>query len=176
MSSSSEVDKDQIFEILSSSRRRQLLYHLHRRGGAADLRDLARDVATAEVEEPIDEDVVKRLYISLYQTHVPKLEEAGLIHYHQEERRVELTGDVGAIGRVLGTESNDNKRWPLVYALLGLAAIVTVVTIEMGVLLISPIVVALVLAGALLLLTVLHYYLSTRRKAEHTLPESIIDG
>lgn len=124
MNSMEELTKDDVFEILSSSRRRQILAYLYRHGGEADLRSLARNTATKETDGPVDDDVAKRFYISLYQTHVPKLEEVGLVRYDRDTKVVELTDRIDEVGHILNEDSTPDRPWPLYYgtlALLGVA-------------------------------------------------------
>lgn len=116
----SELGKDQIFEVLSNSRRRRLIYLLYHAGGEGDLRDLAREIASAEQDTPADEDQYKRLYISLYQTHVPKLEEYGIVEYNSDTKQVTLTDRVDQVISIFH-EQDKQRRWWRYYA--GLAAL-----------------------------------------------------
>jgi len=170
-------EKDDIFEVLSSSRRRQLLYHLHRRGGEAALQDLAEDVAAAETDERIDESVVKRFYISLYQTHVPKLEEAGFVVYREEEKRVELTDGIDEIGRVLEADDDADRPWPLYYGALAAAGLVLVVVTVGGAGPGAAAVqfVAAGLAVAVLALTLFHYYETNLKERRGSFPANLVN-
>lgn len=179
MANTDEVDKDAIFEVLSSSRRRQLLYYLHQHGNEATLRDLAREVAITETGEPVDNDVVKRLYISLYQTHIPKLEEEGLVVYNEEEKRVELTDQVWNIAHVLDVDVNQSRQWPLYYATLAVIGIVLAAIVHFEVafaeILTTPIV-AVAISGVLLLLTALHYHETNVKEDSYAFLETLVDG
>ncbi len=121
MGTADQISQDDIFEVLSSSRRRHLLYFLHNYGGVANLRDLAEETAREEFGEPLDEDQIKRIYIAFYQTHIPKLEDVGFVRYDKDEQEVELTDDVRAIARVLPHSYETTHPWPLYY--LGVAAL-----------------------------------------------------
>ncbi|MDG5776811.1 hypothetical protein VB773_21890 [Haloarculaceae archaeon H-GB2-1] len=71
------------------------------------LPDVADEIAVWEHEASIDEidaDTVASIYFSLYHTHVPKLETAGVVEYHQEEDLLTLT-DRGRTVTNRGTES-----------------------------------------------------------------------
>ena len=150
-----EMTKDEVFEVLSSSRRRLILYHLYRRGGEAGLRDLASDTAEAEREGDIDDEVIKRFYISLYQTHVPKLEDVGLVRYDGETKTVTLTDRVGEIESVLGSESEPERRWSIYYGALAVIGSVLAAAQVLGAL---PPETTIVFAAALLLLAAFQYY------------------
>lgn len=95
-----DLTRDVIFELLSSDRRRSLIYFLETQDGEADLSELSVLIAAWETEtDPadIDEQARNRVYISLYQTHIPKLEDYGLIEYDSENRIVSGTGDLADV-------------------------------------------------------------------------------
>ncbi|WP_144920712.1 DUF7344 domain-containing protein [Halorubrum salsamenti] len=175
MNSTEELTKDEVFEVLSSSRRRQILYHLHRRGGRADLRSLARDTAadeTDETDEPVDSDVVKRFYISLYQTHIPKLEQVGLVEYDGDEKTVTLTDRVADVAHVLNEDTGPDRQWALYYGALAL------VGVAIGVAqLLSAIsaVLSLLFAGSVLSLAVFQYYETTVKRGEYSFLEQLVN-
>lgn len=80
------------FAVLSNTRRRCLLREL-RRGETAELRALATRIVAHEREIP-EEDVEpkaeKSVYVSLYQTHVPRLADHGIVEYDREAKEVTL--------------------------------------------------------------------------------------
>jgi hypothetical protein len=79
---------DEVFDLLANSRRRQMLWHLDA-AGKSSLRDLAEIIATDEEGRPIDDlsgDEIRRVYISLYQYHAPKLEEKMVLARDEEDR------------------------------------------------------------------------------------------
>lgn len=60
------------------------------------LADLADEVAARENGTPITQtsaEEVKRIYISLYHTHVPKLEAADVVRYSQDQDMVALEAE-----------------------------------------------------------------------------------
>lgn len=84
---------DTLFELLSNRRRRYVLSCLNEYENPMALADLADEVAARENGTPITQtsaEEVKRIYISLYHTHVPKLERAGVVRYSQERDLVVL--------------------------------------------------------------------------------------
>jgi len=115
------ISKDELFRILSSGRRRYIIYFLHREGEEMSLGDLATRIAAEENERTI-EDVTdaerQRVYISLYQTHLPKLQEADIVEYDDEERLVTLTDEMQRSGFFWMTE-DDSPPWHRYYAILG---------------------------------------------------------
>lgn len=167
-----KMTKDEVFEVLSSSRRRLILYHLHRRGGEAELRDLAGDTAEAEKEGDIDDDVVKRFYISLYQTHVPRLKEVGLVQHDSDNNVVSLTDNIEEIEGVLGSESEPERRWWTYYGVLALLGSVLAGAQVVGAL---PPEASVVFAVVLLLLAVFQYYETEFKENEYSFIRDLID-
>jgi hypothetical protein len=166
-----EITKDEVFEVLSSSRRRLILYHLHRRGGRAVLRDLARDTAEAESDGEVDDDVVKRFYISLYQTHVPKLEEVGLVEYDSDSKTVSLTDRIEEVEAILETESDPERRWALYYGALAVVGIALAVAQLLGV---FPPATSIVFVATLLLLATFQYYETEMKQREYHFLEQLV--
>ncbi|MFC6974537.1 hypothetical protein ACFQL1_07345 [Halomicroarcula sp. GCM10025709] len=84
---------DEIFTAISSERRRLTLYHLERHL-TLSLPDLAELVAETERGKDVREltgERIKRVYMSLYHRHVPRLEAAELVRYDQETDVVRRT-------------------------------------------------------------------------------------
>ncbi|QSG11725.1 putative trancriptional regulator, ArsR family [Halapricum desulfuricans] len=76
------LSRDEIFDLLSSSRRRYVIAHLLDHPEGVTLRELSRAIAARENDCSVDEVTKKqrkRVYVSLHQTHVPKLSNAGVI-------------------------------------------------------------------------------------------------
>ena len=87
-----DLSEDRIFSLLSAGRRRELLRALEAASEAVPLSDLTREVALAEGIEPdAAAAAFKTVYVSLYQTHVPALADAGAVEYDSVEKHVKLT-------------------------------------------------------------------------------------
>jgi len=86
---------DVIFDILKNRRRRDVLLYLDQNGDEAMLDTLAEAIAAEENdvrEVDVDSSQRKRVYISLYQAHLPKMDDAGAIAYDKSRGTVRLTG------------------------------------------------------------------------------------
>lgn len=90
------IRKDRAFHLLQNPRRRAvfrfLLDHPHRR--EFGMGDLAEIVAAWENDTTIDQltpDQRQRVYVSLYQSHLPKLDANDVIDYDKTAGRVEPT-------------------------------------------------------------------------------------
>jgi hypothetical protein len=84
---------DQIFAILQNHRRRLVLAYL-RAHDSTTQGDLARHVAAVENEIPesaVTSTQRKRVYVSLYQAHLPKLDDFGAISFDRDRGTVERT-------------------------------------------------------------------------------------
>ncbi len=122
-----DLSSDEIFSLLSNKRRRFILRHLKKEKQPVDLSQVVEEVAAWESDKPVEElteDERKRVYVSLYQTHIPKLAAAGLINYEDVERTVELTDSANQIKPYIDDEST-RPDWYLYYLL--------VVTVSMSV-------------------------------------------
>lgn len=94
------LDQDTIFELLSNSRRRFVLHYLRHADGSVQLTTLADELAAWENGIEIDDlssQQRKRVYVSLYQTHLEKLSDTGVIEYDSDEGVIELTDRAGGL-------------------------------------------------------------------------------
>lgn len=91
---SERLSKDVVFELLTSPRRRAVICYLKSIGGEATRGELAEHLAAAEHgidPEEVSAQQRKRLYISLYQVHLPRMAEAEVIEYDEDRGTIELT-------------------------------------------------------------------------------------
>lgn len=127
MSSSSDPPStDEVLDLLSNARRRFVIQYLVDEEGSVDLTELAAQTAAWENGVPpnaITDDGRRRTYISLYQTHLPRLEDADVVSYDEDQRTVELTENAMAIGDSLPTGVPE-RRWATYYLVVGAAGLV----------------------------------------------------
>lgn len=177
--STDETDLDQnvIFDVLSSSRRRYVLYYLSRQEGPVELPDLAKEVAAWEMETAVEDlspQERKRVYVSLYQTHVPKLDEVGLVEYDQDTGEVRLTPRSRQIEGFLRESPTTRERFVNVAVVLGASLVVLVA----GVLLFPAVTSPLQLTGLLVGWTAFVLgvtYLVFRRGEDGRFPRTLRD-
>lgn len=77
-----DVAIDEVFDVIANSRRRLVIHRLARDDGKATTRELAEYVAAVENNtdaENLSSQERKRVYIGLYQTHIPAMADAGII-------------------------------------------------------------------------------------------------
>ncbi|MXR40380.1 hypothetical protein GRX01_03285 [Halobaculum sp. WSA2] len=122
------LSRDEVYDILSNGRRRFVIHLLRDEGEPIQLSELSDRVAAWENDLPVDEltdQQIKRVYVSLYQTHIPKLEESGIVEYDSDSGSVSLTSNVSSLDAYLPEEDRREIPWQTIY--LGLAVVGLVV-------------------------------------------------
>jgi hypothetical protein len=120
--SDGDANTGEIFDILSSHRRRYTIHYCKHEGTPVTISDLAEQVAAWEQEKEVAELTSaerKTVYTSLQQTHLPTLDDAGMIEY--ENGVVELTDRADDLSFYLDVVPGDSVPWGVYY--LGLSAI-----------------------------------------------------
>lgn len=141
-----ELSKDEIFHLLQTPRRRYVLHYLKENDGSVEMRNLAEQVAAWENEttlQALTSDQRQRVYIALYQSHLPKLDKEGIIKYDQNRGSVERTHLANQLDRYLdvsNTDSNDFRdedntaiRWEVYYLGASVLSTFLLVGSELGV-------------------------------------------
>ena len=96
----SNLDKGEIFDLLKNSRRRSIIQYLRAHDGYAELNDVAEHIAAAENDITVRElssDQRKRVYIGLYQCHLPKMDTLGVVEYDKNRGTIELQDSVSQL-------------------------------------------------------------------------------
>lgn len=119
------LSQNEVYDLLSNPRRRFVISYLREHGRPIELTALAREVAAWENDVPAEEltdQQEKRVYVSLYQTHIPKLRNAGIVEYDSDDGEIQLTRTVGQLERYLPEEEEREPPWQSIYigtAILG---------------------------------------------------------
>lgn len=177
MSRADELSQDEVFEVLKSPRRRYALYYLRREGGESELSDLTEQVAAWENETTpaaLTTEQRKRVYISLYQTHLPKLDETGIVEYDRDEGIVRLGDRASDLDIYLGDVSREEYPWDRYYLALVTVSSLLVAAVWLDVYplgLIPGIVLATVILIAFGVSAVAHYLTYRRGGTVSTPPE-----
>jgi len=116
--------KSDIFDVLSNERRRLVLRYLEHHDGAVDLGDLATQVAAWEYD--VDPSAVsttqrKRIYTTLQQTHLSKMDGVGIVDFDGERGVVSPTEHTQQLTLYLEVVPKNELAWREYYLLLGLA-------------------------------------------------------
>lgn len=129
---------DETFELLKNSRRRAVIRQLIERDGSAQLSDLAEHIAAAEngiTVHELSSDQRKRVYIGLYQCHLPKMDNLGVIEYDKNRGTVELQESVTQLLPYLNTnpaDSTERSPEPVVFSAITIAVIALIGTVGFG--------------------------------------------
>jgi hypothetical protein len=127
--------RDELFHVLRNRRRRFAIHHLKRTSEPVDVGDLATQVAAWENEVAVEEVTSKqrrRVYNALQQTHVPELDDTGLVEV--DRREVSLTDRAEQLDVYLEVVPGEDIPWSEYYlglGIVGLAAL-AVVGLDVG--------------------------------------------
>jgi len=124
MLESHEINNDLIY-IVQNPRRRYFIKALIDLDGEASLRELVRRIAKT-IGNPGDKKLVKSIYISMIQNHIPKMERVGLIKYDRLNGTVYLLKLPQELRYYLyANEDMKNEAWNIYYLTLSIAGIIT---------------------------------------------------
>ena len=120
-----ELAHDDVFEVLSNDRRRCIVHYLKKHDARRiDLRELVDYVAAWETDTPIDKldgDKRKSVYAAIRQTHLPKMEDAGIVEYDHLRGEVALTDCAREVELYLEYVPDNDIPWSELY--LGQSAV-----------------------------------------------------
>ena len=162
------LSPDAVHQLLSSRRRRDVLEYLKNVEAETTIGDLAARIAAREHDLPVGEvtsEQRKRVYISLYQSHLPKLAAEGVIDYDRDRGWVELAEEADVLIAYLEGNSQARHTWSRYYLALACLSLGAVGLAWLG---LSPFSTvpgmgyAGLFAGALLGLSVVHRYRDRR--------------
>ncbi|MDZ7730506.1 MAG: hypothetical protein U5K37_05745 [Natrialbaceae archaeon] len=108
--------------MLSCRRRRYVLHYLLQREGVTTLRTLVEQIAAWEngVEvEGISYEQRMRVYTALRQSHLPKLDDGGIVSFDRDRGTVELTDEAADLEVYLDLVPGNTIPWSQYYAGLG---------------------------------------------------------
>ncbi len=117
-----DLSLDTIFEILKNQRRRYVLKHLRETTGTVQLNELADQVAAWENDKAIglvSSNERKRVYVGLYQCHLTKMDDSGVIDFDQYRGTIEVRPAVDRLYEYLDfgqeTETEPTPAWERYY-------------------------------------------------------------
>lgn len=118
------LTETEIHDLLRNERRRQVIKHLQDTVGKTTLRDLADSIAERETgESPPPRNIRKSVYNSLHQTHLPKLDDRGIIEYDADRKTIWLTGDARSVDVYMEVVTPYGITWSEYYSLLGILSL-----------------------------------------------------
>ncbi|PGF17882.1 hypothetical protein CP556_18410 [Natrinema sp. CBA1119] len=106
---------DDVFGILSNRRRRHTIAYLNENGSdPVPIRELAAFVAARENDTSV-QDVTykerKRVYTSLHQLHLEKMDDLGIVEYDRDRGLIERTETTERFGTYLDSVAADGIAW-----------------------------------------------------------------
>ncbi|WP_049923621.1 DUF7344 domain-containing protein [Halopiger djelfimassiliensis] len=114
-----DLTQAELFDVFSNARRRRTVQYLKQQRGSCDLAPLVEQVAAWENDTDPD-DVTRtqrrRVYISLYQTHLPMLEEHGIVDWDPDSHTIELLPDEEVFEPYLDRRLGTQRPWHRIYA------------------------------------------------------------
>lgn len=119
-----DLSLDLIFEVLKNRRRRDVIRYLKEQNERTSLSDLAEHVAALENDtttQALTSSQRKRVYVGLYQCHLPKMDDMDIVDFNQDRGYVELGANVDQLDPYLDPVTTEDKSWHRVY--LGLSGL-----------------------------------------------------
>lgn len=128
------LGEGEIHDVLRNDRRRLAIKALRDRNGRASVRDLSEEVAARETgEDPPPKKKRQSVYVSLHQTHLPKLDDLGILDYDGDNKTVTLADRVEEVEVYMEVVPQYGLSWGEVYFALGLFGFLTTVAALIGV-------------------------------------------
>ncbi|WP_255196252.1 DUF7344 domain-containing protein [Halorarius litoreus] len=112
------ISLDNVFGILSNERRRHVLWFLAEQDGPVSLRELSEYVAAIENDKPVAQlssQERKRVYVGLYQGHLPKMDDLSFIEYNKDRGIIELGPHAVHTAPYLQPTDTTGDQWPMYY-------------------------------------------------------------
>ena len=98
------------------------------------VRALSEAVATLETgEDPPPRNKRQSVYVSLHQTHLPKLDDLGIVVYDSESKEVSLQGKMREVEIYMDVVPKYGLSWGEYYFALGLLGMLTSLAVLLGV-------------------------------------------
>ncbi|WP_049969090.1 DUF7344 domain-containing protein [Haladaptatus cibarius] len=131
------LSRDVVFQILSNQRRRYALHYLRQHEQPVEIGELATQIAAWENDISIPEvgsQQRKRVYNTLQQAHLPKLDETGFMEYDPAHGNISLTDKAEKLTVYLEVVPDNDLPWSQYYFVLGCVslALVTGAWLEAG--------------------------------------------
>ncbi len=117
-STAEPLSLDLVFEVLKNERRRRVLKFLCEHPETVSLSDLAEHIAAIENDKPetaLSSQERKRVYVGLYQCHLPKMDDTNVIDFNGDRGTVALGDNAEQLYPFLDADDEQNRPWPKYY-------------------------------------------------------------
>lgn len=112
------VPLDVVFGILKNERRRLVLEYMAEHGSGTSLSDLAEYIASIENDKPPSElgsQERKRVYVGLYQCHLPRMHDSGAIEFDKNRGSVDPGPNIDQFYEYLDQPEPSPRPWSKYY-------------------------------------------------------------
>jgi len=112
------LSEEAVFDMLGNSRRRRVVDVVEQANGAVGLGELAERIAARENDVSVDQVTArerKRVYTTLQQTHLPKMERAGVLTFERDDGRVSPADEFTECSFYLELVSSNAIGWNAYY-------------------------------------------------------------
>jgi hypothetical protein len=134
---SASLPLDQVFGILKNQRRRYVLKYLYESDGQVSLSEVAEQIAAWENDKEvrqISSSERKRVYVGLYQCHLPKMDGVDVISFNKPRGIIELGENADAVYKYLDTDDESEEppwhEYSVALSLGGAAALIMAVLLR----------------------------------------------
>jgi uncharacterized protein with GYD domain len=125
------IESREVHEILRNSRRQLVIEHLNQRMEPISLRVLAEDIAAIETgKSPPPRKARDSVYNSLHQTHLPKLDDMGVVEYDKDRKIIRHRRRAKQVSRYMRLVTDSGISWAELYRTVGVIALVAIVGAE----------------------------------------------
>ena len=126
-----ELEPGEIHNVLRNDRRRHAIQYLRTVEEPISVDDLAEHIASVETgESPPPGDVRKSVYVSLHQTHLPKLDELEIVDYDQRDQLLELRDRAEQVEVYMEVAPEEHVSWSTYYLGVSLLGVITLLAVE----------------------------------------------
>jgi hypothetical protein len=173
------LSRDLVFDVLKNRRRRYALHYMRHADGSVQLSELAEQVAAWENDITVDAITAaerKRVYTALYQSHLPKLDDAGIVDYNQNRGIVELSDAAEQLDVYLDLDAQPDVPWASWYLGLAVAGMGLVTAAWLGLppfSMVADVLLATVIVVAYAAVAGVHTYSSRRASTAGETPPEI---
>jgi hypothetical protein len=130
----SSLAETDIHDVLRNDRRRLVLERLDDRDGRQEVSDLAEHIAAIESgEDPPPRNVRQSVYVSLHQTHLPKLDDLGIVDYDANAKTVRRAGHADDVAVYMEVVPKNAISWASYYFGMSVLGLLTLLAHEVGV-------------------------------------------
>lgn len=130
-----DISEDELFDVLSNQRRRFAVHLLKREEGSLEIGDMAEQIAAwengIETKEITGSDR-KRVYTALQQSHLPKMDRAGVIEFNKSRGVIEATPAIEDVDLYLDVVEGKEIPWSEYYLGLSGVALALVAAVWVG--------------------------------------------